>query len=513
MAKYNSLGSLFSDIADSIREAGGASGTIAAEDFPVAIANCGGGVAGEKVTTTVKTGYNVKKGCPVRFDAPLTAKKTGTITSAYYNTTPMACETVEIDKNTVLLIYCNTSRYLSCRVVTISDDGGTVTVGNQTQISSTQYTGYRTAISPIYLGNGYVWIAYCGSSSYYLYHEVIKVNSANRTVSVTQKEAKLYTTGSSIQYNIDSCIMSDGHICCMHPYTQYYGLSFTILTVGSNYTVTKNFDYNYQTGSGYLLYNGYVVPSGFYNNATNTPMVTISHSQSNHRLYWYQIYFNISGKTGAVLGSTNYANNYSAYNHSFKYKNDNSYFVAHNYNTSNYYPWYGKVDAYGNDDGRQLYYNTSGGYYIYSSNSYGLGAANYEYKGSDCLVFDDDVYFFGPLNSTSNYYLYGYRFTPLVGTNGTGIGSSTTPVSLYNQSQYCAYYCRATLVGNNIFITGTTGGTIYYTVIRGYVRPSNGSNSSFGYAKNTAASGASVEIIRTWRNPNQINMELLPCNQ
>ena len=111
MATYTSLGSLFSDIADSIREAGGASGPISANNFPVAIANCGGAVAGEKVTTTVKTGYSVKKGCPVRFDAPLTAKKTGTIASTYYNTTPMACQTVEIDKNTVLLIYCNTSRY------------------------------------------------------------------------------------------------------------------------------------------------------------------------------------------------------------------------------------------------------------------------------------------------------------------------------------------------------------------------------------------------------------------
>ena len=199
--------------------------------------------------------------------------------------------------------------------------------------------------------------------------------------------------------------MSDGHICCMHPYTNYYGITFTILTVDSNHAVIKNFDYNYTTNSNYGMYNSYVVPSGFYNNDSNTPMVTFSCYYSNsYYLYWTQVYFNISGKSGTQLGQTSYTGAYATYNHSFKYKNDSSFFTTVNYSSSNYYPWYGKVDVYGDNDGTQLHYTANSGYYIYSNNSYGMGAANVQYRGSDCLVFDDDVYFFGPLNSTSNYY-------------------------------------------------------------------------------------------------------------
>ena len=234
--------------------------------------------------------------------------------------TGYAISAVELDENRVFIAHSyGSSYYLYGVVVTIN--GVTITVGTDTQLTSTKNAGYE--ISAVKLEENKVFIAHSYDTNYYL-------NSVVCTISGTTITKGTDTQLSSTQYSgmcISIKLLPNGNVFIAHSYSTNYNLYGIIATIDG--TTIK-------TGSDKLLnsvYGGFAIstellPSG-------NVFIAYNYSSNNYRLYAMVVTINgttVTAGTDTTLTTTVQ----SGYEISTQLLDNGNVFIAHTYSSSQY---------------------------------------------------------------------------------------------------------------------------------------------------------------------------------
>lgn len=232
---------------------------------------------------------------------------------------------VVLDENKVFIAHSLTSNYqLYGMVVTIN--GATITKGADTQLSSMGCSGYL--ISAELLPNGNVFIAHTYDNAYYYLYGLVCTISGTTITKGT--DTQLRTTQFS-GYGITTQVLENGNIFIAHRSTNSYILSGMIITI-SGTTITKNTDtqisstvqlsYASCRPSSVLLENGNIFIAYPYSNNANLFGIVCSISGTT-----------ITAGTDTALGSTGG----TGWRASVCVLKDGKVFIAHGYDSEDYY--------------------------------------------------------------------------------------------------------------------------------------------------------------------------------
>lgn len=149
-----------------------------------------------------------------------------------------AISVVALDSTRVFIAHSNgtSSNDAKCVmgiVCTVSDT--TFTIGTDTQITSASYTGY--ALSACLLSNGDVFIAHSYGSSFYLYGIVCTISGTT----ITKGTDTVISNSDRDGFSMSTCLLSDGKVFIAHSYSTNYYLYGVVVSI-SGTTITKGTD-------------------------------------------------------------------------------------------------------------------------------------------------------------------------------------------------------------------------------------------------------------------------------